>query len=290
MSSSVIIVGAPRSGTNMLRDVLTALPGFETWDCDEINLLWKHGNIEVPHDELTAAHARPEVVRYLRDAFADFGRKHDAAVVVEKTCATSLRVGFVSAALPDAKYIFIRRDGIDATASTIKRWNAPFDLKYTLKKVRYVPARDFPVHLARFLGKKLKQLRTGTAGSVDGQASVETWWGPRPHDFREVMREHTLEEAAFIQWQRCVELSRRDLGALPAEQVCEVVYEEFVKDPEVGLRRILEFLGRPASYDVAAVSAVRASSVGKGRTQLGPEVTARLEAIGRHTLAEFGYV
>lgn len=289
MSETAIIVGAPRSGTNMLRDVLTALPGFETWDCDEINLLWKHGNIDVPHDELTDKHARPDVVRYLRKAFADFGRKHNAEVVVEKTCATSLRVGFVAAALPEAKYIFIRRDGIDATASTIKRWNAPFNLKYTLKKVRYVPARDFPVHLASFLSKKVKQLRTGTAGSEDGKAPVETWWGPRPHDFHEVMSEHTLEEAAFTQWQRCVELSRRDLAGLPSDQVCEVVYEEFVKDPEGGLRRILAFLGRPAAYDVAAVCAVKASSVGKGRAQLGPEVTARLEAIGHDTLAELGY-
>ena len=48
----IIIIGAPRSGTNMLRDVLTALPGFETWPCDEINLAWRHGNRALPSDEL----------------------------------------------------------------------------------------------------------------------------------------------------------------------------------------------------------------------------------------------
>lgn len=33
----VVIIGAGRSGTNALRDALTALPEFETWPCDEIN-------------------------------------------------------------------------------------------------------------------------------------------------------------------------------------------------------------------------------------------------------------
>ncbi|MGN6413387.1 sulfotransferase family protein [Flexivirga sp.] len=289
MSDPVIIVGAPRSGTNMLRDVLSALTGFATWDCDEINLIWKHGNIGVPHDELTAEDARPEVATYLRKAFADFGRKHRADVVVEKTCATSLRVGFVAAALPDARYVFIRRDGIDATASAIKRWNAPFDLRYTLKKVRYVPARDFPVHFASFVGKKVKQLRTGTAGIADGQTKVETWWGPRPHDFRELMQQHTLEEAAFIQWQRCVERSREDFNSLPDDRMIEVVYEDFVKDPDAGLREILGFLGRDDAYDPTATKNVRNSSVGKGRATLGSDVTARLDAIGHDTLAALGY-
>ena len=36
----VIIIGAPRSGTNMLRDILTNFEGIETWPCDEINYIW----------------------------------------------------------------------------------------------------------------------------------------------------------------------------------------------------------------------------------------------------------
>jgi len=36
-NTDIIIVGAPRSGTNMLRDVLTSFDGVCTWPCDEIN-------------------------------------------------------------------------------------------------------------------------------------------------------------------------------------------------------------------------------------------------------------
>lgn len=290
MVEKLIIVGAPRSGTNMLRDVLSSLRGFETWDCDEINLTWKHGNVAIPHDELTRTNATPEVKSFLRGVFDKFGRKHHADVVVEKTCATSLRVGFVDEVLPDAKFIFIRRDGIDATASTMKRWNAPFDLQYTLKKVRFVPLRDFPLHLASFAGKKVKQRLSGDAGQESGDAMVHTWWGPRPHDYLTIMQEHTLEEAAFIQWQRCIESTADELGSINQDRWLEVRYEDFTADPTAELRRILNWLGREDRFDPSAVQGVRSGSVGKGRSALGSEKVAKLEAIGADTLAKFGYV
>ncbi|MDN5869897.1 MAG: sulfotransferase [Nitrococcus sp.] len=33
----VVIIGAPSSGTNMLRDVLTPIPDVPTWPCENIN-------------------------------------------------------------------------------------------------------------------------------------------------------------------------------------------------------------------------------------------------------------
>lgn len=61
----VIIIGAGRSGTNMVPDLLTAFPACATWPCDEINYIWRYGNAGFPTDELTAEHARPSVVRIL---------------------------------------------------------------------------------------------------------------------------------------------------------------------------------------------------------------------------------
>lgn len=289
MTQNVIIVGAPRSGTNMLRDVLTSAPGFVTWPCDEINLMWKHGNLDIDHDEIPAERATPRVRAYLRKQFDSLAAKHSAEFVVEKTCATSLRVPFAAACFPAAKFVFIHRDGIDAAASTMKRWNAAFDLGYTLRKVRYVPPTDLPRHLASFAGKKLTQRRAGEAGSADNDLLVSTWWGPRPHDFRELQRNHPLEELAFIQWQRCVEQSADALADLPEDQVITVRYEEYVADPCEGTRRILEFLETPDRLDRTTMSQVLTSSVGKGRGQLGDEAAGRVTQIGAETLRRFGY-
>lgn len=289
MSLNVVIVGAPRSGTNMLRDVLTSAPGITTWPCDEVNLLWKHGNLDVSSDEIPLTGARPEVAAYIRRAFARRARAGRAEVVVEKTCATSLRVPFVRAVLPHAKFVFIRRDGIDAAASTMRRWNAPFDWAYTARKARFVPPSDIPRHLVPFVTRRVRQRLTGDAGSEANDLQVSTWWGPKPSDHRELMAGHPLEELAFIQWQRCVEQSAAGLTGLGPDQVMEVVYEEFVRAPREHVQQILEFIGQSRLIDRVAFADVSASSVGKGRGEMGDDAVDRLEAIGSTTLHRFGY-
>lgn len=47
----IILIGAPRSGTNIFRDTIASLPSVTTWPCDEINYIWRHGNINYPSDE-----------------------------------------------------------------------------------------------------------------------------------------------------------------------------------------------------------------------------------------------
>ena len=65
----VIIIGAARSGTNMLRDVLTSLPGVGTWPCDEINYIWRHRNARNPLDEFQPEQATDPVRRFIRGEF-----------------------------------------------------------------------------------------------------------------------------------------------------------------------------------------------------------------------------
>lgn len=290
MTQNVVIVGAPRSGTNMLRDVLASAPGVTTWPCDEINPVWKHGNLDIPHDEIPADRATAAVRGFLVQQFASRARRDRADVVVEKTCATSLRVPFAARALPDAKFIVIRRDGLDAAASTMKRWNASFDLAYTLRKVRFAPPSDLPRHLRDFVAKSLAQRLSGDAGQEANDLSVSTWWGPRPHDFRTLQRQHPLEELAFIQWQRCVEQTSDALAGIDRARVHEIRYEEFVADPRGGTKEALAFLGIGDRLDDTPVGQVMTSSVGKGRAALGPDAVERLVTLGRSTLERFGYV
>lgn len=283
MTQDVIIVGAPRSGTNMLRDVLTSVPGFGTWPCDEVNLLWRHGNRDHPDDELSAEHARSEVRDYLRRAFDKIRRREGAEVVVEKTCATSLRVEFTRAVFPDAKYVFITRDGLDAAASAMQRWNAPLDLGYTARKARFVPASDLPFYGSRFLLSTIRRSRTP-------EGEVGTWWGPKPRDYRQIMATHSLDEVCLLQWQRCVDRSEEGLAGLGPDQLLHVSYEEFVADPVEETRSMLEFLGRPDADPHAAAAQVSGTSVGKGRRQLGEDAVARLAALGGTTLARHAHV
>lgn len=290
MNPPVIIVGAPRSGTNILRDVLTSVPGYETWPCDEINLVWKHHNRAVPHDELTPDDARPEVTRYLRRTFERLERRTSAHTVVEKTCATSLRVGFVAAAFPDARFVFIKRDGLDAAASTIQRWDAPFDARYVANKLRYAPKSDLPFYAGQFIAKRRASRRAAqTAGRATGTRHVESWWGPKPHDHLALRQHHSLDELAVLQWKRCVDATLRDLEDVPVGQVHEIAYETFVHDPAATMSDLMAFLGSPQTAAGEMLRTVTPTSIGKGRATFDQDSTQRLTALASDTLNRLGY-
>ena len=284
MTGNVVIVGAPRSGTNILRDVLSAADGFATWPCDEIPMIWRHGNRDLTHDEIAAESATPEVIGFVRHEFSKIGKRYDAHTVVEKTCATSLRLPFVHRILPDAKYIFIRRDGVDAAVSAAKRWRAEFNLKYTARKVRFIPPSDVPYYAARAAKSLLSR-----GGDSVGPTLEADWWGPKPADWRELAAKYGELEMAFLQWKRCVDATLTALESFPSDQVHEVVYEDFVVDPQASTRRILEFLGHGDLMRAELTADVSIASVNKGRRLLTAQELDRLEQLADDTLSRLGY-
>jgi hypothetical protein len=279
----VIIIGAPRSGTNMLRDVLTSLPGVATWPCDEINYIWRHGNVRHPSDEFTPDMAGTKICGYIRRQFDWVERKYQAHTVVEKTCANSLRVGFVNRVVPEAKYIFIRRDGLDAVGSAIKRWKAELDIPYLARKARFVPAADLPYYASRFLWNRIYRLF-----SRDERLA---FWGPKLDGMEELLHKYSLGEVCALQWKRCVDKAAKELAAMPAACWIEVSYEDFVKEPETGLREILKFLDINVYEELIskAVEGVSPRSIGKGHDQFGKEAVERLQQLMEQTLVRYGY-
>ncbi|HJQ80314.1 MAG TPA: sulfotransferase, partial [Lacipirellulaceae bacterium] len=229
----IVIIGAPRSGTNMLRDALTSCDRAATWPCDEINAVWRHHNARFPSDELQPAQATRSVKRYVRRAFQRLAHRTGAKWIVEKTCANSLRVDFVRAIIPEAKFIFLVRDGYDVTASSMKRWTAPFDVRYTLQKARYVPLDDIAILAVRFVANRLYRI-----GRRDGRLSS---WGPTFDGMQEMVRERSLAEVCAEQWSRCVRNSAAALTAYRPDQVCFVRYETLVGNPQRELHRVAGF-------------------------------------------------
>ena len=270
--SPVIIIGAARSGTNMLRDVLCSLPGITTWPCDEIPYIWRHGNREHPDDEFSPAMARPDVQRYILNQFRRI-RNPSTRVVVEKTCANSLRVGFVSHALPDARLVVITRQGHDAIASAMKRWTAGFDWRYSLAKACYLPLSDVPALASSFCRNRINRLVT-----ADRRLKL---WGPIFKGMRELPPDIPLIDLATLQWRRCMERTAEDLARLPSSRFIRIDYEEFVCSPTASLAAILEFLQIAASADQveAAVQGVHRTSIRKAAQTLSAADLARIDEL-----------
>lgn len=280
----VIIIGAARSGTNILRDTLTCLPGLGTWPCDEINYIWRHGNTRRASDELIAQDARPSVQQSIRHAFDQIAAQQAIGTVVEKTCANSLRVEFVDQIFPDARYIFIVRDGRDVVASAMKRWAAPLDVPYILKKARYVPLSDLPYYGSRYFANRLYRL-------ISGQKRLATW-GPRFAGMQEMLVDNSLAAVCAMQWQRSIELSELGFAAIAPTRVHRLRYENFVQQPASELKAIAEFLEIPLNTGNVheMTSDISAGSIGNWKESLSPQNLADVIAVSEQALRHHGYL
>lgn len=279
----VIIIGAARSGTNMLRDILTQLPGFGTWPCDEINYIWRHGNMREATDEFNPELATEPVQVFIRKVFDRLAKRQTLSHVVEKTCANSLRVGFVNRIFPDALFIHIVRDGRDVVVSAQKRWTAALDLLYILRKARFVPVTDVPYYASRYLWNRLYYL-----------ASHEhrlAFWGPRFEGLEQALERLSLAEVCAIQWQRCVDKARRDFERIDSARVYQFHYEDFVEKPDTGLQRLGTFLGLDIPRKSARMLAqnVTAKRIGLWKMELDQETLESVVSLIEETLTQYGY-
>jgi len=283
MKQPLIIIGAPRSGTNMLRDLLVKLEGVDTWPCDEINYIWRHGNRDHNSDMFTEEMATEKVAKFIRNEFEKQSKATNASTLVEKTCANSLRVDFVNKIFPDAKYIFIVRDGLDVVGSAKKRWKAKLDLPYILKKAKYVPKSDFFYYGANYLKARLYKL-----ASKDDRLSI---WGPQMDNVDKLLEKHSLEEVCALQWKRCVDESTASFENIDDERVYKVRYEEFVSSPSKHFLEICKFIESDCTEEHAQelTGFISTGSLGKGRGELSDELVETIKHMTKDTMSVHGY-
>lgn len=279
----VIIIGAARSGTKMLRDVLVQLPGFGTWPCDEINAIWRYGNSKRPDDEFEPELATRLVRVSIRRAFDRLAQRRALTHVVEKTCANSLRVAFVNRIFPQARFIYIIRDGRDVVVSARRRWQARPNWRYLARKARFVPAGDLPYYALRYLRNQLFRLTS--------RERRLAFWGPRFAGMDEALRRCTLAEVCALQWQRSVDRADFNFSSIEPERICCLYYESFVTQPEVELQRLGTFLSVPVpkSFARKVTRTVTAGRVGCWQAELDRKTLSVITPLLQETLKRHGY-
>jgi len=218
----IIIVGAGRSGTKMLRSIIDSHPDVVCFP-KEINYVWRHGNSILNTDELKREHARFEVIRYIRSRFEKLRSKSKSQIIAEKTCANSLRVDFVHTVFPQPRIIHLIRDGRAVAESARRCWKARPQIRYLLEKARYVPPRDIPYYGFRYLRYQF--------GRFNRHDTRQTSWGPRFAHLDNLVKQRTLIEICGIQWKVCVQTAESAMGNLPAEQAISMRYEDIVGSP-----------------------------------------------------------
>lgn len=267
----VFIIGAPRSGTNMLRDLLCSVDDVDTWDCDEINYIWLHGNLGLEHDRFSDDLVTPKKKYFIRRQFQKLFNKTKSAIIVEKTCANCLRVDYIAAIFPEAKFIYLERDYIDVVSSAKKKWTASLDIHYIYKKLRYVPVSDLYFHAVRYISRRVSTLFTR-------DKSVQVW-GPRYPGMDEDRKQCSLLQLCYRQWYNCQYFAKRDLMKISKSQVYYLTYEKFISNPKTELRNVFYFMDLLVSEESLSYAAtlVDPSSVQKGLRLLNHKELIQLE-------------
>ena len=276
----VFIIGAPRSGTNILRDCLSVSDSIATWPCDEINYIWKFGNAMYPTDQVKTDQLTEKIERYIRKQFQNLADQEKSRFVLEKTCANSLRVDYLNKVFPEAKYIYIYRDGVDCTASAVKRWKAEFDLSYTLKKVRYVPKSDLPYYFSKFLKNRIFK--------IFSKEKRLAFWGPNFDGMDELLKENDSTMISAHQWVKCNSLALDSFTSIDDQLIHKINYADLAKNPEYVIEGIVEYL--ELEVDEAspiiefAKQNVRKSSVGKGYTEIPANQLSTINSLIKETM------
>lgn len=274
----LILIGAARSGTKFLRDTLAAADGFAAIPFD-VNFLWRRGHEEFPHDELGADDCDDALAaRIRRELVAKAGRTGRAGgTIVEKTVSNALRVPFVFRAFPEARYVFLVRDGKAVVESSSRVWNEPSSLGYRIRKLRFMGLSELPYLLWYLRSRKGGEKRNPV-------------WGPRYEGIEEDLETLSLPAVCAKQWVACNEAMRRDASLVPPGQIHHVRYEDLVRD-ESAIRELCDFAGVGNADPVLERfgATVQAGANAKSEDAFSPETVEDLAVIMNPTLEALGY-
>jgi len=275
MTRPVLIVGAARSGTKMLRGAIASHPDVAEVPYD-VNYVWKWGNYAVPHDELSPErHLDSRRRRFIRSFVLGYARRAGKPIVVEKTVSNTLRLPFVHAVFPEATVVHLVRDGRDVAESARRMWTRPPEWRSIAEKVASVPARALPTYGVQYVASYL-------AGALRRDRRL-TSWGPRFVGIDAATRELPLLVLCGRQWRRCIEATLDAVPYLPSNRVLEVRYETLVQDPARTLAALFRKLAlRDAQVHASrAAAAVDATNLGKANATLGAdEMRELMDEIG----------
>ena len=265
----IFIIGAPRSGTNILRDTLTSNKNFVTWDCDEINYIWRYKSIFKKSDELKVKDITSEKRNYIRSQFENINNKSktnskDDIFLIEKTCANCLRIAFIYSLFPEAKFIYIKRNPFDTISSIKQRWIGRISSKYLLKKARYIPKSEIIYYFLKFIIYKIKK-------SFNKSNEIPSW-GPRFEGIDYYKKNNNLIQTCTKQWLECTEKAEKELNKINKKGIVSYIsYEDLVQTPSKVISKIFEELNINVSASEFDIRKINSNSINKGKDILTNE-------------------
>jgi hypothetical protein len=268
LNQPIFIIGAPRSGTSLLYAILRQSSALKHWP-GESHEIWEadyHPALRGwDSNALDASDIDPDAAaRIRRSFFLVTGKKHR---LIDKTPRNALRVPFVDALFPAARFIFIKRDGRENINSLINAWRTPRYRTYELPEPHSIPGVD-PKWWKFVLYPGWREDRSGPLEVVTAKQWIHSN-GYAMSGFERVDRDRWLE------------LRYEDLVDAPVEEVgrvmgfLDIAYEGAVRD-------------RAAATATTPINTVTPPERGKWRKENPGEIEA-VTGLIRPTMERMGY-
>jgi len=279
----IILLGAARSGTKFLRDVIGESAAVARVPYDT-SYIWRYGNEDRSDDAFDRADATDQVKAFAPKQLRRIAglQAGDDRRLLEKTVGNTLRVGFVDEILPTAKFIHLIRDGRAVTESAMRLWQAPPDWKALFRKLRGMPFSN--------MGYALWFAKNTAIGLVSGRKGGKVW-GPRyPGIEEDVAAKWPLEKICAEQWMQSVRAARAGLSEIAPERQHSVRYEDLLDDPQA-LEALIAFLDLPDGEVVKRAFQERAAygNLDKWQKSLTANQIATITTVIQSELDSFGY-
>jgi hypothetical protein len=265
----IFVLGAPRSGTTLLYRVLRASPRLANWRPSEAHEVWEldyHPALRGwDSNVLDRSDLRQDAAARIRRSFFLVAGKRRR--FIDKTPRNTLRVPFMDAVFPDARYVFLQRDGRENVNSLINAWRSPRYRTYELPEPHSMPGVD------------------------------PRWWKFVLYPGWRLDLRGPLEVVCANQWKFSNDYALDGSELIGDDRWTSLRYEDLVEDPVGEVVRIVKWLELPFEDPVRAqAEAVRTTPVnvvtpperGKWRRENPKEVKSITPLIA-DTMRRLGY-
>lgn len=259
----VFLVGCSRSGTTVTFETIGASSelvnlGFEIpqfWNdlYGPLNNGW-HSEAAGPE------HARSE---HRDAALRFFYRRLGGGRILDKTCINVMRIGYLHALFPEAKFVFIQRDGRDNISSMIDGWR--------------LGRTDGDFHLKQFFGEFPEPVSINGGEFTEWAFFLAPGWQAYNHS--------SIEEVCAFQWISANQLALDAAATIPADRWIHLRYEDLFERPVDMFRDVyqrLDLAFTPEIEQRCRTLDQRPTSIVKGKPskakwkQQNPELVERI--------------
>jgi hypothetical protein len=274
MPDPVFLVGCSRSGTTITYETLAAAPQFLKFGW-EIPQFWDSLYGPLSNGWQSEAAGAEDAKPAHRDAaLRFFFQRLGQGWVLDKTCINVLRIPYLHALFPNAKFVYIQRDGRDNISSMMDGWRHG--------------RTDGDFHLSQFFGDFPEPVAINGGEFTDWAFFLAPDWQQYNHA--------SLEEVCAFQWLSANRLALEAKRSIPPEQWIQLRYEDIFERPVEMFQEAFVRLDIPFGENMRTRCAnLRPTSIVKGTPmkqkwkEHNPGAIQRILPLIRPLMLEMGY-